>query len=131
MCCCRKGVKETQTTQLISKTPSIENVTKNPVLYFDSLVTISGTLINAGKDYFKDLRLVLKDSAGSTLKVLPWLPVEVPPVQNPSIPRPKILSDYLNKKVTLKGYLRQDKTSQVNILIYYFEVKEVEIIQTK
>ncbi len=128
--CCKKGVKE-HPAEAIAKPLSIEALVKNPSQYIDSLITVSGILINQGKDYFKDLQVVLKDSIDNTIPVTVWVPIEIPPMQDPSIPRPKVLYDYIDKKVELKGYLRSGKFRPSHDSKYYFEVKEATVVQGK
>ena len=110
--CAKKSV-EIKTTAPFNPEPTVAQIDKHPPVYFDSLIITSGTLVNLGADYFKDLRLVLKDSAGNSVPVLPWVPLEIPPMHNPNIPRPKILSDYLDQHIKIKAYVRFDSSGFV------------------
>jgi len=70
-------------------------------------VTVEGTLSNSGKNYFTDLRVVLKDNhdAAAGVLVQPWLPVEVPPGPASAGPSAQTLADFLGKKVVITGVL--------------------------
>jgi hypothetical protein len=70
-------------------------------------VTVEGTLSNSGTNYFTDLRVILKDHKDSSEGVLvqPWLPVEVPPNAKSGDTAAPTLSDYIGKKVVIKGVL--------------------------
>jgi hypothetical protein len=118
-CCGRKRMEK----------PSIEELNQNPTKYLDALVIVSGFLTNKGENYFKDLDIVLEDSLGNTISVLPWIPIEIPPARDPSLPRPVILRDYIDKTIKLKGYLRHNEASLPSKYKYYFEVKEAEILK--
>jgi len=125
-CCGHKGVKEIKPAESLKQYPSIIELNKNSASYVDSFITISGKLLNVGKDYFKDLQIVLKDSLGNAIRIRPWLPVEIPPPQNPSLPRPKVMSDYLNKDVVLKGFWRQENANECRL-----EVKKATIFDNQ
>ena len=84
--------------------------------------------MNKGKDYSRDLQIVLEDSLGNTIPVTVWVPIEIPPMLDPSKPRPKVLHDYLNKKIQLKGFLRKGSTVQSSGSEYYLEVEEAEVV---
>ncbi len=103
---------------------SVKKLIYNPELYTDSVVSISGFLFNKGKNLFKGYEVVLKDSLGYDVVVSPWLPIEIPPAADPSIPQPETLHDYLGKEVELKGMLRHDKADIYSRYEYYFEVQE-------
>lgn len=124
VCSGRKTVKDKLPIRI-----SIEELTQNPKMYLDSFVIVSGLLINRGTDYFKDLRVVLEDSLTNAIPVIAWLPIEIPPAQDPSIPRPKTLRDYLDKRVELRGYLRHGKSDAFADHEYYLEVKEGKLLQ--
>jgi hypothetical protein len=70
-------------------------------------VTVEGTLSNSGKNFFTDLRVVLKDNKDAAAGVLvqPWLPLEVPPGPAGAGPSTQTLADYLGKKVVINGAL--------------------------
>ncbi len=127
MCCGKKGAHEPSTEE-IPKPVSIEQLTTNPSIHVNSFVIFSGLLVNQGTDYFKDLRPVIQDTLGNGVPVTIWVPIEIPPMQDPSMPRPKALHDYMDKKVKLKGYLRSGKLGPSKDYEYYFEVKEAEIV---
>ncbi len=117
-CCGRKNVKDKLTLV------TVEQVNQNPVKYQDSLITISGLLKNRGESYWQNPQFVLEDSSGNGILIQPWLPLEMPPMQDPSVERPKIMMDYLDKAAKLTGYLRPDTNDFFKGYEFFFEVKE-------
>ena len=59
---------------------TLAGLASSPEQYIDQRVTVEGELFNEGKNYFRDLRLALKDSEGHKVYVRPWLPVSLPPM---------------------------------------------------
>ncbi|KYK20510.1 hypothetical protein AYK25_08830 [Thermoplasmatales archaeon SM1-50] len=112
----------------IAKPVSITVLIEKPNSYVDSRLMVSGTLVNKGKDYFTDLQIVLEDSLGNTIPVTVWVPIEIPPMLDPSKPRPKVLHDYLNKEIQLKGFLRKGSIRQSSGYEYHLEVEEAEVL---
>lgn len=112
----------------IAKPVSIAVLIDRPSSYVDSHLVVSGRLVNKGENYFRDLQLVLEDSLGNTIPVTVWVPVEIPPMLDPSKPRPKVLHDYLNKEIQLKGFLRKGSIRQSINYEYYLEVEEAEVL---
>lgn len=87
---------------------SIEQLEREPEKFRDRTVRVRGKLENEGRNYFTDLRLVLKDDAGRKLPVRPWLPLSLPPrPPAASGPPPAVLSDFLGKNVELVARLRK------------------------
>ncbi len=87
---------------------SVEALERAPERYRDRTVRVSGKLENAGRNYFTDLRLVLKDAAGRTVAVRPWLPLSLPPRPAGASGRPPaVLSDFLGKEVELVAKVRK------------------------
>ena len=84
---------------------------KKPDRFVDQTITMQGTLKFVGKNYFSDpvAQFVIEDSDGNQVPVTPWLPLEVAPLApgelGPS-ERPQIMSDYLDKKVRVRGKVR-------------------------
>ena len=127
--CRSKREREKQLPSGNEASVSVKKLIYNPELYIDSLVSIAGFLFNKGKNLFKDYEVVLKDSLGYEVIVSPWLPIEIPPAADPSIPQPETLHDYLGKEVELKGMLRHDKADIYSPYEYYFEVQEAKFIE--
>ncbi|MFN7925399.1 MAG: hypothetical protein U0Q16_35195 [Bryobacteraceae bacterium] len=69
---------------------------------------MQGTLVNEGKNYFTDRRVVLQEKSGEKIHVRPWLPLSVPPMPPGSKEAPRAtLSDYLGKRVELEGTIEK------------------------
>jgi len=102
-CCHQKTVVPAGTTLKVE----IEVIAKDPAKFSDRLLETEGVLKNAGGNYFTDLRLVLTGKNGGEIEVTAWAPLEVPPPRpGPSRPRrPKVMSDFLGKKIKLTGRL--------------------------
>jgi len=102
-CCHQKTVVPAGTSLKIE----IEVIAKDPVKFSDRLLETEGVLKNAGGNYFTDLRLVLTGNKGGEIEVTAWAPLEVPPPRpGPNRPRrPKVMSDFLGKKMNLTGRL--------------------------
>jgi hypothetical protein len=84
---------------------------KNPDRFVEQTVTVQGTLKFVGKNYFSDpvAQFVLEDAEGNQVPVTPWLPLEVAPLAPGEVgpsERPQIMSDYLDKKVRVRGKVR-------------------------
>jgi M6 family metalloprotease-like protein len=81
----------------------------DPAAYAGKLLKVDGTLDNAGKNYFTDRRLVLRQAEGGGSVPVQWpgLPLEVPRPPGASTSRPATLSDYLGQKVEVVGVLER------------------------
>ncbi len=109
---------------------TVQDLAARPDRYLGSVVRVSGTLENQGKNYFTDLRLVLKDRENRTIHVRPWLPLSLPPRPlSATVPdkRPAVLSDYLGKGVELTAEILQGPLRHVGDT-YYLEVKQARVI---
>lgn len=88
---------------------SVEDLERSPEKFRERPVRVSGRLENEGRNYFTDLRVVLKDEEGRKVPVRPWLPVSLPP-RPPSAatgsPR-AVLSDFLGQEVELTATVRK------------------------
>jgi hypothetical protein len=105
---------------LVSAQPASEKVTPSELLakkdeLTNKQVTVEGTLTNSGTNYFTDLRVLLKDNKDSQSGVLvqPWLPVETPPRQTSRSSSTPTLSDFLGKKVEIRGVLTDSVVKHV------------------
>jgi len=127
-CCGEKGVNETKESDSF-EIVSIKILYENQKDYVDKPIIISGFLTNQGKNYFQDLRVIIKDSLDNYVSVKPWVPIEVPPSKDLSATRPMVLSDYLGKEVKFKGFLRLDKEDIIKDSEFFFEVGEAAIIK--
>lgn len=105
---------------------SIEQLEREPEKFRDRTVRVRGKLENEGRNYFTDLRLVLKDDAGRKVPVRPWLPLSLPPrPPAASGPPPAVLSDFLGKNVELVARLRK------GTLRHFGEVWHLEVTSAK
>jgi len=93
-------------------------------------ITVKGRLINQGKNFFTDRRLVLTDPANRSdvLPVKPWVLIETPPLPGPSGSPPQALSDYLGKTVILKGSVREDHLRGFG-KVKYLEVQSARLAE--
>ena len=107
-------------------------VAENPEEYREKKVKLVGTLENvqiySGKNYFTDLRVVLKDKEGHKVYVRPWLPVSLPPVPpNFKGKRPDVLSRYLGKQIELCGVI--DRATLKNLgSVYVLAVESARVL---
>ena len=61
-----------------------------------------GRLVNAGTNYFTDRRIVLVDvNSDTSIAVRAWLPLESYPAQDPNVPQPPTMAQFLDKNVEL------------------------------
>ena len=89
-------------------------VAEAPQRFEGRSVRVSGRLENRGKNYFRDLQLVLTDDRGHALPVRPWLPASLPPPPpGGSKERPDTLSQWLGKRVELVGRIARDPSRGV------------------
>jgi hypothetical protein len=97
--CCRQGLGTVRPYKL-----SLSELAGDPGRYAGKLIEVKGELNNSGANYFTDLQLTLGDGRGNSIRVQPWLPVEVPPARpGGGKNRPALISDYLGKKLKLAG----------------------------
>lgn len=107
---------------------SIEALASSPEQYLGKTVHVNGVLENEGKNYFTDMRLILKDNEGHFVDVRPWLPLETPPAP-PNAPgsKPETLSRFLGKKVDLVAALERDTVRRVGE-VYLLVVKSAKVV---
>ncbi|MFQ5526325.1 MAG: hypothetical protein ACE5GX_08685 [Thermoanaerobaculia bacterium] len=92
----------------------IAAVAEDPSSYQAGKLRLEGVLDNLGKNFFTDLRVVLKDEDGSFLYVRPWLPTHLPPAPpGAGVERPEILTDYLGKRVALTATVQSGRLRSV------------------
>ncbi len=122
------GVEDVRPKAGIVLNSSVEALAVNPEKYLGRTVQVSGRLENMGKNYFTDLRVVLRDDGGNSVYVIPWLPVELPPSPpGASKARPPTLSQYLDKTVKLIAVLERATLKGVGG-VYSLRVQSAEII---
>jgi M6 family metalloprotease-like protein len=88
---------------------TIAELQKNPAAYAGKTLKVDGTLENAGRNYFTDRRLVLRQPEGTGSVPVRWpgMPLDVPRPPGANKSRPSTLSDYLGKKVEVVGVLER------------------------
>jgi len=111
---------------------TLKELAAQPERYLKATVQVTGILENQGKNFFTDLRLVLKDGEGRLFPVRPWLPLSLPPrppaPQAPSGParQPAVLSDFLGKRVELTGIVEKGALRHAGE-VYYLTVQEARL----
>jgi len=103
------GIVLCQSDEPVEEPPpavALEELAAHPQDYAKKPIRVEGLLENEGKNYFTDLRLVLKDEEDHFVYVRPWLPAELPAMPpGATRERPETLSRYLGKKVELTAVL--------------------------
>jgi hypothetical protein len=121
-------IGEKEGKAVFSTMPTIVELYEEPDVFIDSVVTVTGILVNKGTGYFRDFNPVLMDGTGNIMPVTIWAPLELPPPINPDLTPPKVMSSYLNKEVRAGGYFRKDDTDRFDG-DYYFEVFDAQIVE--
>jgi hypothetical protein len=103
--------------------PSILEINAQPANYLDKEIVLEGILDNQNENYFTEpLKLVLENSKGDKIRVIPWLPLEVPPGPDIKSPKKPVQSDFLDQTVKLTGTIQlKDGTA-------FLKVSHAEII---
>lgn len=112
---------------VFSTTPTIAELVESPEMFVDSIITVTGRLVNQGTGYLKDFQPALADNTGNVVEVLSWAPLEVFLPMNPDIPIPKAMGYYLHKTIKASGYFRKDGKGRFNS-DYYLEVIQANLI---
>ena len=84
---------------------NLDDVLAHPELFKSQTVTLKGQLSNTGGNYFTHLDMRLTDATGRTIPAAMNVVTSVvpPSANNANTPRPTILSDLLDKSVTVTG----------------------------
>jgi len=106
---------------------AIEALAESPESYLDRSVRITGTLTNAGTNYFTDTRIVLVDDEEREIYVQPWLPLSVPPSPRGAGAEKDTLARYLDKTVELTGIWKEGRLEQVG-RAHFLEVSAARIL---
>lgn len=112
---------------VFSPDPTIAELLVSPALFKDSMITVTGMLINQGPGYFRGFRPALQDSVGNVIPVLSWAPIEVPPPVKPDMKQPRVMSYYLGNHIEARGFFREDKDARFGGT-NYLEVRTAEIV---
>ena len=105
-----------------AKALSIRELASTPEKYVNQPLQVTGTLVNLGKNYFTDRRIVLRDTEGHTFPVQPWLPLEVPRKDHSG---PPTLANYLDKKIVITGTLERKAANGEALVL---SVTSVEVV---
>lgn len=119
--------KKEEERVIVSATPTIADLVKSPELFVNSMITVTGLLVNQGTGYLKDFRPAIKDKQGNAVRVLAWAPLQMPESVNPNIFRIEIMSDFLDRKIEASGYFRKDDKNLFD-RDYYIEIINAQII---
>lgn len=121
-------IGEIKRTQVVfSATPTIAELVESPEMFVDSIITVTGRLVNQGTGSLEKFQPALADITGNVVEVLSWAPLEVFLPMNPDIPIPKAMGYYLYKTIKANGYFRKDDKGRFNS-DYYFKVIQVNVI---
>ncbi len=108
---------------------SLKSLASSPQDYSTESVRIVGTLDNEGTNFFTDLRVVLKNDEGDTIYVRPWLPMSTPPSpRGGGEEGPKVLSQYLGKKVELTAVVERGTLKKVGE-VYLLKVESCKVLE--
>ncbi len=109
---------------------SVASVSAHPEDYVGKAIRVTGTLENQGSNYFTDLRVVLRDAQGSTIRVRPWLPTSLPPgPSRPATKAPATLSQFLGKKVELTSEVARGQLPPKEEQVYFLQVKSARVLE--
>ena len=107
---------------------SVKALADAPAKFAGKTVVVEGTLVNEGKNYFTDLRVVVQDDSGEKIYVSPWVPTELPPGPPGQEATRPTLSQFLGKRVELTGTLEKRTLRSVGET-HQLVVKEARILQ--
>jgi hypothetical protein len=120
------GAAEPQGTNAVV---TVQSLAADPKRYLGQAVRVRGTLHNAGRNYFTDLRVELRDESGHSVAVEPWLPASLPPgPKRPGSTPPRTLSTFLGKQVELVAELLHGERPKAGAG-YFLKVKTAELVQ--
>lgn len=116
------------------ETVSIRELIEKGETLLGKRIRVAGKLENIGKNYFTDLKVVLKDpdhENGDFIYVRPWLPLEFPPGPPGSRAqeKPETLSQYLGQTVELTAVLKNALLKHVGE-VRLLEVESAQIVET-
>jgi hypothetical protein len=108
---------------------SLEVLVGNPEGYVGKAVQVTGTLENAGSNYFTDLRVQLRDDQGHAIAVQPWLPTALPPgPKRPGVTPPPTLSTYMGKRVDLTAVVEHGELPRRDE-VFYLKVQSATVVK--
>ena len=108
------------------KSASLADVAASPEKYAEQEILLRGKLVNAGKNYFKDRRIVLTDDKGNTVEVLPWVPLSRPSPSGET-KAGTTLAEFLDHQVELVGSMTP-RTEPTRTKEFIFKVKSAKIL---
>ena len=108
------------------KVVTLADLVASPAEYVNQSIRVRGKLQNAGTNYFRDVRIVLRDGSGNSVDVRPWLPLSRPAPSEQTRTAPT-LAEYLDRQVELDGSLtRRTESNRTNEFILH--VKSAKIL---
>jgi hypothetical protein len=113
-------------TEMQPKAISLADVAARPEKYAEQEILLRGKLVNAGKNYFTDRRIVLTDDKGNTVEVLPWLPIARPSPSGQT-KAGTTLAEFLDRQVELVGSMTP-RTEPTRTKEFIFKVKSARIL---
>jgi hypothetical protein len=105
---------------------ALADVAARPEKYAEQEVLLRGKLVNAGKNYFTDRRIVLTDDKGNTVEVLPWLPISRPSPSGQT-KAGTTLAEFLDRQVELVGSMTP-RTEPTRTKEFIFKVKSAKLL---
>ena len=105
---------------------SLADAAAHPEKYANKEILLRGKLVNAGKNYFTDRRIVLTDDKGNTIDVLPWLPLSRPSPSGQT-KAGSTLAEFLDRQVELVGSMTA-RTEPTRTKEFIFKVKSAKIL---
>ena len=111
-----------------SSTIALKTLAANPAAFIKRNVAVTGWLENQGKNYFTDLRIVLRDAEGNLIRVRPWLPLSLPPRPVGGEGKaPATLSEFLGKHVELTAVVEKGDLGRTSG-VFFLNVKAAKVL---
>jgi hypothetical protein len=111
------------------KAVALSDLVAKPENYRDQQVRVQGRLENAGTNYFKDRRIILRDGSGRSIDVRPWLPLSRP-APSAQTEAGSTLAEFLDRQVELVGKLTMRKEPKRENE-YLFEVTSAKVLEAR
>lgn len=94
---------------------NISDMVKKIGQFLDKNVELTGKLVLTSKNYFPTPEFGISDGV-NIFPVTPWAPFEIPPSPDGTkVNGPSVMSNYLNKNLTLKGIVKNSNGFYLNV----------------